>query len=119
MRHFMQITRALSDENRVRILSFLTHSELCLCQIIELLKLSPSTVSKHMSVLIQAGLVDIRKEGRWHYYRLPENPEPVVSAAYAFLQKANPKTPNWEKDRRLLKEVLKADKEELCRHYKS
>jgi ArsR family transcriptional regulator len=119
MRHFMQITRALSDENRVRILSFLNHSELCLCQIIELLKLSPSTVSKHMSVLIQAGLVDIRKEGRWHYYRHPETPEPVVSAAYDFLQNANPKTPNLEKDRRLLKEVLKVNKEELCRHYKN
>jgi DNA-binding transcriptional ArsR family regulator len=119
MRHFMQITRALSDENRVRILSFLTHSELCLCQLIELLKLSPSTVSKHMSILIQAGLVDIRKEGRWHYYRLPEEPEPAVSAAYDFLQKATPKSTHVEKDRRLLEEVLKVDKEELCRHYKS
>jgi DNA-binding transcriptional ArsR family regulator len=119
MRHFMQITRALSDENRVRILSFLTHSELCRCQIIELLNLSPSTVSKHMSILIQAGLADVRKEGRWHYYRLPESPEPVVSAAYDFLQKANPKTPYLGKDRRLLKEVLKVDREELCRHYKS
>ena len=33
MRHFMQITKALSDENRVRIMTFLTHSELCLAQI--------------------------------------------------------------------------------------
>ena len=119
MRYLMQITRALSDENRVRILSFLTHSELCLCQIIELLKLSPSTVSKHMSILVQAGLVEIRKEGRWHYYRFPESPEQAVSAAYDFLQKANPKTPHVEKDRRLLEDVLKVDKEELCRHYKN
>ena len=118
MRHFVQITRAISDENRVRILLFLTCSELCLCQIIELLKLSPSTVSKHMSILIQAGLVDIRKEGRWHYYRLPETPEPAVSATYDFLRKSNPKTPNLERDRRLLKEVLEADKEKFCRHYK-
>ena len=119
MRHFLQVTRALSDESRVKILLFLTHSELCLCQIIELLKLSPSTVSKHMSVLAQAGLVDVRREGRWHYYRLAEEPEPAVSAAYDFLHKANPKSTHLEKDRRLLKEVLKVDKEELCRHYKS
>jgi DNA-binding transcriptional ArsR family regulator len=119
MRHFMQITRALSDENRVRILLFLTHSELCLCQIIELLKLSPSTVSKHMSILIQTGLVDVRKEGRWHYYRLPEEPEPAVSAALDFLQKSAPKSTELEKNRRLLKEVLRVDKEELCRHYKN
>ena len=119
MRHFMQITRALSDENRVRILLFLAHSELCLCQIIELLKLSPSTVSKHMSILTQAGLVDVRKDGRWHYYRLPEEPEPAVLAAYDFLQKSDPKPTELEKNRRLLREVLKVDKEELCRHYKS
>jgi len=119
MRHLMQITRALSDESRVRILSFLTHSELCLCQIIELLKLSPSTVSKHMSILTQAGLVDVRKAGRWHYYRLPEEPEPAVSAAYDFLQRATPKSTFVDKDRKLLKEVLKVDKEELCCHYKS
>ena len=118
MRQLMQVTRALSDENRVRIVMFLTHSELCLCQIIELLKLSPSTVSKHMSILIQAGLVDVRKEGRWHYYGFPEDPEPIVSAAYDFLHRANPKTPNLEKEHRLLQEVLKVDKEELCRHYK-
>ena len=119
MRQLMQVTRALSDESRVRILTFLTHSELCLCQIIELLRLSPSTVSKHMSILIQAGLVDVRKEGRWHYYRLPQDPEPIASAAYDFLHRANPKTPKLEKERHLLKEVLKVDKEELCRHYKS
>ena len=119
MRHLMQITRALSDENRVRILSFLTHSELCLCQIIELLNLSPSTVSKHMSILAQAGLVDVRKEGRWHYYRFPEEPEAAVLAAYDFLQKATPISINAEKDRQLLKEVLKVDKGELCRHYKN
>jgi DNA-binding transcriptional ArsR family regulator len=46
--------------------------ELCVCQIIELLGLVPSTVSKHMSILKQAGLVENRKEARWMYYRLPK-----------------------------------------------
>lgn len=70
MNDFVSIAKALGDESRVRALMALTGGELCLCQIIELLGLSPSTVSKHMSVLQQAGLIQRRKDGRWHYYRL-------------------------------------------------
>ncbi|MBW2408107.1 MAG: winged helix-turn-helix transcriptional regulator, partial [Deltaproteobacteria bacterium] len=51
---FMAITRALSDQNRVRALMALKDRELCVCQIIELLDLAPSTVSKHMSILANA-----------------------------------------------------------------
>jgi DNA-binding transcriptional ArsR family regulator len=54
MRDILSITKALSDENRVRILIALSHGELCVCQVIELMKLAPSTVSKHMSILKQA-----------------------------------------------------------------
>lgn len=70
MRDYLAVTKALSDETRVRALMSLADGELCVCQIIALLKLSPSTVSKHMSILEQAGLVQRRKEGRWHLYRL-------------------------------------------------
>lgn len=72
MRKILNITKALADENRIRALLLLKNSELCVCQIIEVLGLAPSTVSKHMSILKQAGLVEARKSGRWIYYRLPE-----------------------------------------------
>lgn len=68
---FTAITKALSDPHRVRALFALRGGELCGCQIIELLQLAPSTVSKHMTILKQAGLVKNRKEERWIYYRLP------------------------------------------------
>lgn len=82
MQQFMAITRALSDEARVRILLSLREGELCLCQVVEVLKLAPSTVSKHVERLRQAGLIDMRKEGRWHYYRLAgaDAPAPVRDA---------------------------------------
>ena len=48
--------------------------ELCVCQLIDLLKLAPSTVSKHLSILRQARFITCRKEGRWMYYRLDANP---------------------------------------------
>jgi DNA-binding transcriptional ArsR family regulator len=76
---FIAITKALSDTHRVRALFALREGELCMCQIIELLGLAPSTISKHMSVLKQAGLVENRKEERWMFYRLPkENEMPVM-----------------------------------------
>ena len=69
MLDFMAIAKALADENRVRLLLALQKQELCVCQLIELIGLAPSTVSKHMSILRQARLVEARKEGRWVYYR--------------------------------------------------
>lgn len=70
----VRVTKALGDTQRLRILSLLEHRELCVCQIIEVLGLAPSTVSKHLSLLSSAGLVVMRKEGRWAYYRLPDGP---------------------------------------------
>ena len=82
MQRFLRITKALSDETRVRGLLALEDGELCLCQLIDFLELAPSTVSKHMTLLHEAGLVERRKEGRWHFYRLagPKAP-PVVRHA--------------------------------------
>jgi ArsR family transcriptional regulator, arsenate/arsenite/antimonite-responsive transcriptional repressor len=117
MTQFMKVAKALADENRIRILLFLESQELCLCQIIELLKLSPSTVSKHVSVLANAGLIEVRKEGKWHYYRRPGSPEPAVAAAYQFLENSGVASAQIRLDKKALKQVLKMDKEELCRHY--
>ncbi|MHC4105048.1 MAG: ArsR/SmtB family transcription factor, partial [Planctomycetota bacterium] len=72
MLDFINMTKALSDENRVRAIMMLRNGELCVCQLIEMLGLAPSTVSKHMSILRQARLVQVRKEGRRMYYRLPD-----------------------------------------------
>ena len=86
MRDFLEITKALSDGNRVRILLALSKKELCVCQITELLELAPSTVSKHMSILDHARLVESRKEGRWVYYRLvAEEAVPVVRNILALM----------------------------------
>jgi len=72
MRSTLRITKALSDIQRLRILMLLRKGELCVCRIIAVLGLAPSTVSKHLSILGAAALVDSRKEGRWAYYRLPQ-----------------------------------------------
>lgn len=64
MRVFLNITKALADENRIRALLALRQGELCVCQITGPFGLAPSTISKHLSILSQAGLLNSRKEGR-------------------------------------------------------
>ena len=76
---FMNITKALGDENRIRILMALNGgAELCVCQLIDMLQLAPSTVSKHLFILRNARLIMGRKEGRWMYYRLNGEATTVV-----------------------------------------
>lgn len=67
---FELVARAVADPGRVRILKMLEGGELCVCQVTAVLDLSAATVSKHLSLLRMAGLLSLRKEGRWVYYRL-------------------------------------------------
>jgi len=79
---FVQVAKALADEGRTRALLALAGSELCLCQLVDLLELAPSTVSKHVNQLYAAGLVTRRKQGKWHFFRLAgdEAVEPAAGA---------------------------------------
>jgi len=79
MRDVLAVAKALADENRLRALAALRGGELCVCQLIELLDLAASTVSKHMSVLKGARLVEGRKEGRWVHYRLADDDAPAAA----------------------------------------
>ncbi|HRT64798.1 MAG TPA: metalloregulator ArsR/SmtB family transcription factor [Candidatus Hydrogenedentes bacterium] len=119
MRDFLNITKALADESRVRVLMFLRSGELCVCQIIEMLGLAPSTVSKHMAILVQAGLVERRKNGKWHYYRLSGEEAPVlVQDTLKWTQTALVKLPVVSADAKRLKAVIKEDLKALCTRYK-
>lgn len=77
MRDIITITKAISDETRLRVLMALTGGELCVCQLVELIGLAPSTVSRHLHLLHNARLVDARKDGRWVYYKLAGRDAPL------------------------------------------
>jgi ArsR family transcriptional regulator, arsenate/arsenite/antimonite-responsive transcriptional repressor len=116
MREFMNITKALADENRVRMLLSLRKGELCVCQITELFGLAASTISKHLSILYQARLVESRKDGRWIYYRLPDQEASVaVRGAIEWVKKSLADNPRTVDDDQQLKRVLKMDPSDLCR----
>jgi ArsR family transcriptional regulator, arsenate/arsenite/antimonite-responsive transcriptional repressor len=116
MRDLMMVLKALADENRVRAMIALGPGELCVCQIVELLRLAPSTVSKHMAILKQARLVDSRKQGRWMHYRLAKNGAPAEAKKLAALvSKLLAGTPQALDDAKRLREILQIDRDELCR----
>ena len=116
MRKVMNITKALADESRVRALLALKTGELCVCQITELFGLAPSTMSKHLSILRQANLVESRKEGRWIYYRLPESgADPAARDAIRWLDRSLADNAQVKEDAQKLKKILRMDPVELCK----
>jgi ArsR family transcriptional regulator, arsenate/arsenite/antimonite-responsive transcriptional repressor len=116
MREFMAITKALSDPGRVRILLALRRQELCVCRITELLGFAPSTMSKHLSILHHAGLIQSRKSERWVYYRLPDKSAPtVVREALDWVHKSLAKTDAAKADIRRLDKILEMNLKTICR----
>jgi ArsR family transcriptional regulator len=77
------VFKAFCDENRLRIMEQLKQSEQCACHLLESLPISQSTLSHHMKILIESGVVTQRKEGKWVYYSLSSD---GVKAASNFLR---------------------------------
>ncbi|HRT08546.1 MAG TPA: metalloregulator ArsR/SmtB family transcription factor [Candidatus Paceibacterota bacterium] len=116
MREFMNLSKALADANRVRIVLALRGRELCGCQLTELFGLAPSTMSKHLAILYQARLVNTRKNGRWVYYSLPGREAPAaVRAALQWVKRSLGADAQARADARRLKQVLRMDPTELCK----
>jgi ArsR family transcriptional regulator, arsenate/arsenite/antimonite-responsive transcriptional repressor len=116
MKEFLNMTKALADENRLRMLMALRDGEVCVCQIAEWTGLALSTVSKHLSVLYQAGLVSARKEGRWMFYSLPGKGAPTAAReAVAWVRRSLEDNQRITEDAKHLKKVLGMDIGELCK----
>jgi ArsR family transcriptional regulator len=116
MREFMALTKALADETRVRVLLALQDGELCVCQITELFGLAASTISKHLSILYQSGLVDSRKDGRWIYYSLLAKEASVPAReAIRWVAKSLAEDSRTVEDKARLKKILAMDPVELCK----
>jgi len=70
MKNELKVFKALSDKNRLRIIKMLEVKPMCVCEITAALNLAPSTVSKHLSLLNDAGLIQDIKRGKWVNYSL-------------------------------------------------
>ena len=72
MEDFLKVMKAMSDSNRVKILKMLQHKTMCVCEMREALQLAQPTVSKHLKLLGDAGLVSSSKDGIWVNYNLAD-----------------------------------------------
>ncbi len=79
MKPFLRVMKALSDPNRVRIVKLLEGTALCVCEIQEVLGLAQPTVSSHMKILEDAGLVAKERQGTWMIYRQADGQESVYA----------------------------------------
>ena len=64
------IFKALADENRILIMEMLRTGEKCACKLLDALNISQPTLSHHMKILCDSGLVNGRKEGKWMHYSI-------------------------------------------------
>ena len=82
--------KAFSDPTRLRILHMLRGGELCVCDIVDVLKVSQPKISRHLAYLRKAGLVSSRKQGLWIYYSIPFASNSLHRALVASLEHCTP-----------------------------
>jgi len=75
MQELLNALKALSDETRLRILNLLYEKELCVCDVMETLKITQAKASRHLTYLKNAGLASDRKQAQWVYYSIIRNDE--------------------------------------------
>ena len=113
MKDFIEVMKALSDPNRVRIVKMLQHRSMCVCELQAGLGVSQPTVSKHLKILERAGLVDFRKDGLWVDYFLSDGSE----SPYAGVLLGNLK--HWLEDEEtvsnLLRRLPSIQREDICK----
>lgn len=115
MNEIVNLLKSLSDKNRMRLVAILTrYDELCGCQLTELLKVTNATVSRHLSLLVQSGVLESRKEGRWVYYSLVKN-SPRNKQLLEFLESELKNSKQFISDQKEMNEIVQQNPEEICR----
>ena len=113
MKDFVKVMKALSDPNRVKIVKMLQHKKLCVCEIQVLLQVAQPSVSKHLKVLENAGIVESSKDGLWVNYSLTDGSiSPYVSSVIGNLR-------HWLNDdpqiRDMVSKLPGTRREDLCK----
>lgn len=109
----VKVFKALSDPNRIRILKMVLERELCMCEVREVLDLSNSTVSKHLSILRDAGLLLDSKDGKWVNFRINNrSDQPFIRSAIALVQESFGDDDGIRRD---LSKVRKVDRKKICK----
>lgn len=109
MKHLSQTLKALSDPIRLRIILLLqSEGELCVCDLMAVLKLPQSTVSRHLAYLKRSRWVDTRREGLWMHYQLNHENCAICKELLHTLKQHASQLPEAEEDRQTLAAFLKS-----------
>jgi ArsR family transcriptional regulator len=84
-----KVFKAFCDEKRLRILELLRSGEKCACVLMEELEMPQSSLSYHMKILCESGIVDNRPEGKWMYYTISEKGSAEATALLQALTTPN------------------------------
>lgn len=115
MKKTAQLFKALSDETRLRILALLGTGELCVCDLVAVLELPQSTVSRHLAYLRNAGLVADRRQGVWMYYQFAQPTGPLHADLLVLLQQRLSDLHQARQDALALKQLIAKDGTAACR----
>lgn len=108
MRQAIKAFKALSDPTRLRILMLLLEKELCVCELVFILKMEQSRISHQLRVLRDADLVEDSRDGKWANYRIPEKTKKNLRAIFDQILKKNlSELEEFEEDRKNLEICLK------------
>jgi len=113
MKDFIKVMKALSDPNRVKIIKLLQQKTMCVCELQGALKIAQPSVSKHLKLLEEAGLVDYKKEGLWvNYYLADGKASPYAASLLGNLKHWLENDPEISD---LIEIVPFLNREELCK----
>lgn len=97
--------KALADKTRLRLISLIGDSEVCVCFLVEILKTSQPKISRHLAYLRRAKIATARREGKWMHYRLIEPPDDHAAKIFRELRASLTEHPEFQRDREKLERV--------------
>lgn len=107
--------RGLADPTRLRLLNLLVAGELCVCDLVALLELPQSTVSRHLAALRRSGLIEVSARGRFSHYRLAGAAGPLHAALVRIVRDADRTIATLARERRAAARAVAARAQEPCR----
>jgi ArsR family transcriptional regulator len=115
VKQLILVAKALADPSRVRILAALRAQELCVCELCDALNITQSTLSTHLQMIRQAGLVSARKQGKWMYYAIAPNAKPLLRGFFQpFAASLKADTALQSDAKRLRRRLALRDGDECC-----
>src|SRR5712664_636190 len=103
--HIEELFKTLADRTRLRLISLIGDSEVCVCFFVAILKTSQPKVSRHLAYLRRAGIVKARREGKWMHYRLAEPPDEHAARIFREVRASLAEHPEFRRDQEKLMQV--------------